>query len=228
MPTINLGKVRSSNEGVWTTDRNYEALSMVIHNDEAFMSLTDVPPSAIPPNEAPEYWIRVGSKGGTGPQGEKGEPGIQGAQGDKGQKGDTGAQGVQGAKGDTGPLPTLSSSINSTSTTVAANSYAVKIAYDLANNANTPVTALAINSVKAAPLPCVETNPYNNPYYGGWSSSYAKPTLPPGGRWAYLAFGLILDADTHYRIGSLEVNVKAGGTAITSTGESWLLLWRIS
>lgn len=106
MPTINLGKVRSSNEGVWTTDRNYEALSMVMYNDEAFLALIDVPPSVIPPSEASEYWLRVGSKGGTGPQGEKGEQGVQGPKGDKGDKGDrgeAGPQGIQGIQGTQGP-----------------------------------------------------------------------------------------------------------------------------
>ena len=46
-----------------------------------------------------QFTVKNGSKGSTGPQGEKGDTGATGPQG---EKGDTGATGPQGAKGDTG------------------------------------------------------------------------------------------------------------------------------
>ena len=58
-----------------------------------------------------QFTVKNGSKGSTGPQGEKGDTGATGPQGEKGdtgatgpqgEKGDTGATGPQGEKGDTG------------------------------------------------------------------------------------------------------------------------------
>jgi hypothetical protein len=86
-----------------------------------------------------------GPQGLQGPQGEQGIQGPQGIQGEQGPKGD------KGDTGDTGPMPALSSLVSSTSTTVAANSAAVKTAYDKAVAADAAATQA--NSVAAAALP---------------------------------------------------------------------------
>lgn len=336
MPTLNLGKVRLSNEGEWTAGLNYESLSMVTYNSEAFMSLCDVPPSDTIPPDNPDYWVKTGSKGDPGPKGDRGDPGLEGAmgpagatgpkgdtgpagpqgepgeqgipgatgatgpQGDtgpagpqglkgetgspgatgpqglkgdkgdpgpKGDKGDTGATGPQGLKGDkgdpgpqgpqglqgatgpqgakgntgstgpqgpqgaqgaTGPMPTLSSSYTSTSTTVAANSYAVKQAYDRAINAAWPVDTLLANSAKAAPCPKTAMTPGASTPLGGWgflSSRY----LPAGGTWAFLALSFVISGSA-YMIAESKAGVAAGGSLIvgSTTWTPWIFVWRIA
>lgn len=78
-----------------------------------------------------------GEKGEQGPKGDIGPQGPPGKDGEKGDKGDIGPQGLKGDKGDQGiPGPVnISNSVSSTSTTTAASSYAVKSAYDRANQA---------------------------------------------------------------------------------------------
>ncbi|MBV7434461.1 tail fiber protein [Cardiobacteriaceae bacterium TAE3-ERU3] len=82
-----------------------------------------------------------GEKGEKGEQGERGEKGEQGEPGPRGQKGDTGDVGPPGPPGDAASIP-LSSSVSSNSTSTAANSRAVKIAYDKAASAAPPGTIM--------------------------------------------------------------------------------------
>lgn len=267
MPTINLGKVRLSNEGEWTAGLNYEALSLVTYNNEAFMSVDAVPPSTIPPTEAPDQWVKVGSKGDTGPKGDQGDQGLEGSigpegprglQGDTGSagpqgiKGDTGAagavgskgdpgpQGVQGVKGDTGatgpqgvkgntgstgaqgpqgergatgPTPSLSSSVSSTSTTTAANSAAVKQAYDRGNAAAVVTQPLITANVFASPIPCVASG-----RLGQWKELVEGINIPvyvpDGGTWAYFAYRVSSSNLTPISIGPHVGIVSGGGLAV--------------
>ena len=312
MPTINLGKVRPNAEGEWTAGTDYESLSLVTFQSEAFMCMQDVPASAITPPEAPDVWVKVGSKGdtgpkgdrgdtglegpmgpegrageagaqgppgpqgeqgisgeqgppgGTGPQGERGEkgdtgdqgpqglPGRDGAKGDKGDtgpqgvKGDTGAQGPtgetgpagakgntgstgaqgpQGPQGATGPMPALSSAVNSTSTTVAANSYAVKLAYDIGDAAATTVSNLRSYGVKAAPLPV-----YSTSSLGCWSYN-STGILPSGGTYAFLVMNIKGTSDGTFTIHSMSASLAAGGSNVAKPPagiQPWILYWRIS
>ncbi len=111
-------------------------------------------------NDLPYTSGADGAPGAAGSPGEKGDQGLQGVQGIQGEKGEQGIQGIQGEqgiqgiqgekgdKGDQGPegpigSVELSSSVTSESTAVAANSFAVKQAYDLASAADGKIPSLS-------------------------------------------------------------------------------------
>ena len=93
-----------------------------------------------PWNDLPVASGPVGPAGEAGPPGQDGEPGPEGPQG---------KQGEQGERGATGATPPLSSSVTSTSATTAANSYAVKLAYDKAVSAQTTANTASSKTVAA-------------------------------------------------------------------------------
>lgn len=277
MPTINLGKVRLSFEGEWVAGRNYEAMSLLTHNSEAFMAVSDVPPSTTPPAEDTVRWVKVGSKGDAGPQGPQGEPGAagpqgvkgdtgpagpQGIKGDKGDKGETGSvgpqgpagpQGAQGIKGDTGatgpqgargatgatgaqgpqgpqgatgPMPTLSSAVNSTSTTVAANSAAVKEVYDVADLCKAYLQQCIDAVTYPAPMPRPSAG------LGLWqtlqsSAASQNVTLPAGGYWAYF---LVLYDTVQKKIEMVSSSARSGGSIVVGgfSNSLWYgFCWRV-
>ena len=103
---------------------------MVRHGTALWVMIAKTYTVGSTPSDSSSFWKKAAQDGATGA---------------KGDKGATGATGPKGDKGEPGATPTLSSAVNSTSTTVAANSAAVKTAYDLAttarNDANSKVTA---------------------------------------------------------------------------------------
>ena len=111
-------------KGAWASGTAYvnntTQIDVVTYNGSSYACKTShtASSSILPTNTT--YWTLIAQKGATGA---------------KGDKGATGATGPKGDKGEPGATPTLSSAVNSTSTTVAANSAAVKTAYDLATTA---------------------------------------------------------------------------------------------
>ena len=103
--TFVIGKVRPSFTGEWVTTKEYQALDMVSYRGEAYMAQKDVPANR-EPDVTPDYWVKVGGKGDTGPKGDPGPQGVggrDGAPGIQGVKGEQGEQGIQGIQGPTGP-----------------------------------------------------------------------------------------------------------------------------
>lgn len=123
MPTLKIGKVRQTHQGVYDPERGYDVLDTATHNGDLYQALKDVPP-AHEPDVFSDYWMRVSLRG------EKGEPGEPGRDG---QDGVDGKDGQPGPQGEPGSQPPISDSVISDDSGVAASSKAVKIAYDKAS-----------------------------------------------------------------------------------------------
>ena len=125
-----LGPVCPIYKGNWSATATYETLNMARHGTALWVMIAKTYTVGSTPSDSSSFWKKAAQDGATGA---------------KGDKGATGATGPKGDKGEPGATPTLSSAVNSTSTTVAANSAAVKTAYDLTttarNDANSKVTA---------------------------------------------------------------------------------------
>ena len=110
MPTINLGQVRPVYRGEWSEKSTYRSYDWVTFDGGTYLALKDVPAGYEPASQT-AFWTVFGTPG---------------ASGEKGEKGDTGPQ---------GPAVALSDAVNSSSSTTAASSKAVKTAYDRASTA---------------------------------------------------------------------------------------------
>ncbi len=97
MNKINLGKVRITLKGEWTTIAGpFEALDAVLYNGSTYLAKRDVPVGSEPSLNDNIYWMLMAKKGDVGDKGEQGIQGIQGLKGDQGVQGDQGIQGPQG------------------------------------------------------------------------------------------------------------------------------------
>ncbi len=101
-----------------------------------------------------------GAQGGVGPQG------TEGPQGPQGLEGPQGPQGIEGPQGPQGETPPLSNAINSTSTTTAASSLAVKTLND--TKASTALDNLTVDGKSTASLLAM-------PDYSRWHSIGSGP-----------------------------------------------------
>jgi len=119
MGTINIGKVRLSFEGAFSSSTAYAIHETVFYSGESYACIVATTAGTLPTNTT--HWAKLASKGtdgadgadgsdgatgpagATGAQGPQGVQGAQGATGPQGAQGDTGAQGNQGIQGATGP-----------------------------------------------------------------------------------------------------------------------------
>lgn len=78
MATVDIGKVRPTNEGEWVSTRSYEAMSVVTRDGATYWNTQDTPAGAYPESEHSIYWLRIGRDGKNGEPGNDGEPGPVG------------------------------------------------------------------------------------------------------------------------------------------------------
>lgn len=105
MPSIAIGKVRSTYKGDYDETLAYQILDLVKYREEIWQAVVDVPAGTAPQDNSDVFWIKVGQKGDKGDKGDPGEPGLpgkDGAQGVQGPQGTQGEPGPQGPKGDPG------------------------------------------------------------------------------------------------------------------------------
>ena len=116
MGTINVGRVRLSFTGAYSSSTAYTVHEVVFHSGESFVCIQDTTAGTAPTNTT--HWEKLvqkgadgadGATGATGPAGPTGAAGADGAtgatgpQGPQGPIGNTGATGATGADGATGP-----------------------------------------------------------------------------------------------------------------------------
>jgi len=123
MPTISLGRVRPVFKGEYDASLPYVVMDRVRYEGNVYECVANTTAGVEPSEANAAFWLLLGAKGDDGEQGEKGE------------KGDPGPEGPEGPQGPEGPAVAISDSVTSTSTTTAASSYAVKQAYDKAEQA---------------------------------------------------------------------------------------------
>lgn len=113
MGTINVGRVRLSFTGAYSSSTAYEVHEVVYHSGESYVCIQDTTAGTAPTNTT--HWTKLaqkgadgtdgadGADGATGPQGPQGTQGPQGVKGDDGDTGPTGATGATGPQGPAGP-----------------------------------------------------------------------------------------------------------------------------
>ena len=98
MGTINIGKVRLSFEGAFSSSTAYAIHETVLYSGESYACILGTTAGTLPTNTT--HWSKLASKGSDGSNGSDGADGADGSDGSTGATGAQGPQGVQGVQGD--------------------------------------------------------------------------------------------------------------------------------